>query len=48
VFTDVARQFEVSKEALKHRLNWLGILHTLEDGSRTVRDPAQRGQGELF
>lgn len=48
VFSDVARQFEVSKEALKHRLNWLGILHTLDDGTRTRRDPAHGMQGDLF
>ena len=48
VLSDIAMQFQVSKEALKHRLSWLGLLHILEDGSVTQRDPAQRGQGELF
>lgn len=48
VLSDIAREFEVSREALKNRLSWLGILHILEDGSAVVRDPAHQGQGELF
>jgi hypothetical protein len=44
----VAAQFEVSKEALKHRLNWLGLLHVLDDGSVSQRNPVHQGQGELF